>query len=96
MSRKGDHIKRVGIVFSGGPAPGANAVISTAAVSFLRQHIEVIGVLNGYSNLVDYHPEKPLIEGREYVMIDQRMLRRTRNLRGIILGTARTNPGPCR
>lgn len=86
-------LRRVAILFSGGPAPGANAVISTAATSFLRQHIDVIGVLNGYSNLVDYTADKPLIEGREYVMVDQKMLRRTRNLRGIILGTARTNPG---
>ena len=30
-------IKRVAILFAGGPAPAANAVISTAAVSFLRQ-----------------------------------------------------------
>jgi 6-phosphofructokinase 1 len=87
------HLRRVAILFSGGPAPGANAVISTAATSFLRQHISVVGVLNGYSNLVEYHPERPLVEGRDYVMIDQKMLRRTRNLRGIILGTARTNPG---
>ena len=29
-------IKRVGIIFSGGPAPAANAVISAAAVSFLK------------------------------------------------------------
>lgn len=86
-------IRRVAILFSGGPAPGANAVISTAAVSFLRQHIDVIGVLNGYANLADYDAAKPMIEGREYVMVDQKMLRRTRNLRGIILGTARTNPG---
>ena len=33
--RKGDHIRRVGMVFSGGPAPAANAVISAAAISFI-------------------------------------------------------------
>jgi 6-phosphofructokinase 1 len=31
--------------------------------------------------------------GRDYVMIDQKKLRRTRNSRGILLGTARANPG---
>ena len=37
-------LKRVAILFAGGPAPAANAVISTAAVSFLRNGIDVIGI----------------------------------------------------
>ena len=49
-------LQRVAILFAGGPAPAANAVISTAAVSFLRHHIDVIGVLHGYSRLVDFGP----------------------------------------
>ncbi|HVC95218.1 MAG TPA: 6-phosphofructokinase [Pirellulales bacterium] len=86
-------LRRVAILFAGGPAPAANAVISTAAVSFLRNGIEVVGVLHGYSHLVEFGPDRPLVEGNEYVMIDHRMLRRTRNSQGILLGTARTNPG---
>ena len=39
---KGDHhFRRVAILFAGGPAPGANAVISTAATSFMREGTEV-------------------------------------------------------
>lgn len=86
-------IRRAAIVFAGGPAPAANAVISTAAVSFLRNNIEVIGVLNGYSRLVEYAPENPLVEGRDYIKLDHRVLKRTRNTQGIMIGTARTNPG---
>ena len=38
---KGDHhFRRVAILFAGGPAPGANAVISTAATSFMRNGTE--------------------------------------------------------
>jgi ATP-dependent phosphofructokinase / diphosphate-dependent phosphofructokinase len=85
-------IRRVAILFAGGPAPAANAVISTAAASFLRNDIEVIGVLNGYSHLMEFDG-RPLQEGREYVKLDHRMLRRTRNSRGILIGTARANPG---
>ncbi len=48
------NFKRVAILFAGGPAPAANAVISTAAVSFLRNDIEVLGILHGYSNLVGF------------------------------------------
>jgi ATP-dependent phosphofructokinase / diphosphate-dependent phosphofructokinase len=86
-------LHRVAILFAGGPAPAANAVISTAAASFLRNGIEVVGVLHGYSHLVEFGPDRPLVEGSDYVMIGHRMLRRTRNSQGILLGTARTNPG---
>jgi 6-phosphofructokinase len=86
-------IKKVAILFAGGPAPAANAVISTAAVSFLRHNIDVVGILNGYSHLVEYGPNNPLQEGRDYITLTHGRLRRTRNSRGIMIGTARTNPG---
>jgi 6-phosphofructokinase 1 len=85
--------RRVAIVFAGGPAPGANAVISTAAVSFLRNDIQVVGILHGYSHLVNFTGEKPLEEGVDYVLLDHKLLRRTRNSQGSLIGTARTNPG---
>jgi ATP-dependent phosphofructokinase / diphosphate-dependent phosphofructokinase len=85
--------KKVAILFAGGPAPGANAVISTAATAFLRNNIEVAGILHGYSHLVEYSSERPLVEGKDYVNVNHRMLSRTRNAQGIIIGTARTNPG---
>ncbi len=81
------------ILFAGGPAPAANAVISTAAVSFLRNDIQVVGILNGYSRLVKFGPESPLQEGSDYLVLNHKHLRRTRNSQGILLGTARTNPG---
>jgi 6-phosphofructokinase 1 len=86
-------LKKIAILFAGGPAPGANAVISTAATAFLRHNIEAVGIKHGYSHLVEFSPENPLVEGRDYVTITQKMLGRTRNSQGIIIGTARTNPG---
>src|SRR3954451_8541278 len=86
-------IRRVAILFAGGPAPAANAVISTAAASFLRNGIEVVGVLNGYAHLAEFGPDHPMQEGRDYIILNQKRLRRSRNTRGIMIGTARTNPG---
>lgn len=86
-------IKRVALLFAGGPAPAANAVISTAATSFLRHGIQVIGVLHGYENLQEYGPDHPMLVGRDYTVIEHRLLRRTRNSQGIMIGTARANPG---
>jgi len=70
-------IKRVALLFAGGPAPGANAVISTCAISFIRQGIEVVGIKYGYSNLMDYSPDSPLVEGVHYMNLTEKSLRRT-------------------
>ncbi|HLL21343.1 MAG TPA: 6-phosphofructokinase [Kofleriaceae bacterium] len=92
--KKGNHVKRVGIVFSGGPAPAANAVISSAAISFLEDDREVIGFFHGYSNLADYHPvTHRLLPDEHYRIFVEKDLSGLRNTRGIVIGTARTNPG---
>lgn len=92
--RKPDHgFKRVAILFAGGPAPSANAVISAAAASFLRAGVEVIGIKHGYSNLIDFDPAQPLVEGQSYVKLTHKFLARSRNKQGILIGTARSNPG---
>jgi 6-phosphofructokinase len=91
---RGDHIKRVGIVFAGGPAPAANAVISSASISFLEDGREAIGFFHGYSALQDYHPlTHRLLPDEHYRVFDERDLRGLRNSRGILIGTARANPG---
>jgi ATP-dependent phosphofructokinase / diphosphate-dependent phosphofructokinase len=93
MSEKGP-IRRAGIVFSGGPAPGANAVIAAATMAFRRSGREVIGFLNGYSNLQCYEAGKrPLRPGEDYFLFQDQHLRGLRNQRGILIGTARANPG---
>ncbi|MFO8034397.1 MAG: 6-phosphofructokinase, partial [Candidatus Bipolaricaulota bacterium] len=84
---------RVAILFAGGPAPAANAVISTAAVSFLRNEIEVIGMRYGYSNLMKFGPDHAMEQDRDYVILDHMRLKRTRNSQGIMIGSARANPG---
>ncbi len=93
-AKKGDNIRRVGIVFSGGPAPAANAVISAAAISFIEDGRQVIGFFHGYSNLIDYNPvTHRLLPDKHYREFTERDLRGLRNSRGIIIGTARSNPG---
>lgn len=91
--KKTTDFKRVAILFAGGPAPGANAVISTASSSFIRNDVEVFGILYGYSNLMNFTPEKPLEEGKHYVKLQHSLLKRSRSSQGIMIGTARSNPG---
>lgn len=85
--------RRVAVVFAGGPAPAANAVISTCAAAFSRNGIQTYGILHGYSNLSNFSADTPLREGKDYTVLDQRMLKRSRNTQGILIGTSRTNPG---
>jgi 6-phosphofructokinase 1 len=86
-------IKRVAILFAGGPAPAANAVISSAAISFIRNGAEVIGIKHGYSALMEYDGETPLVEGQDYILLTEASLDQTRAKPGIMIGTARANPG---
>ncbi len=86
-------IKKVAMLFAGGPAPGANAVIGTAAFAFLNSGIDVIGIKHGYSHLIDFDDSKPLVEGEAYMQITHADLSHRRTSQGIMIGTARTNPG---
>ncbi len=86
--------RKVGILFSGGPAPAANAVITAATSAFRRSGTEMVGFLHGYSGLSEYDAEKrPLIEGKDYLVFQDRDLQGLRNARGIFIGTSRANPG---
>jgi len=91
---KGAHIRRVGIVFAGGPAPGANAVISAAAISFLDTGREVIGFISGYRHLEQYHPVTHRLQlGDHYRVFRPRDVSGMRNAQGILIATSRANPG---
>ncbi|MDO4573579.1 MAG: 6-phosphofructokinase [Planctomycetia bacterium] len=86
-------VKKVGILFSGGPAPSANAVICSAAECFRRAGIQVYGFLNGYSHLVDFKPGDQLNENVDYLRLDKMNLEGRRTEGGILIGSARANPG---
>ena len=93
MSEQNSNIRRAGILFAGGPAPGPNAVISSAALAFVKAGIEVIGFLHGYSNLQNFdEKDAPLIEGEAYEVLNFKKIIGARNRRGIMIGTARANP----
>jgi ATP-dependent phosphofructokinase / diphosphate-dependent phosphofructokinase len=83
-------IKRVGLIFSGGPAPSANAVISAATLSFLKKGVEVVGFYDGFSHLEKEGLE--LKEGEHYTFLKE-YIGCLRNERGIWIRTSRANPG---
>ncbi len=86
--------KKIGILFSGGPAPAADAVISSAVLSFLNKGIQVIGFYKGFEYLEEFEKYNPysLVENIHYVKLDGTMTK-IRNRRGVFLKTSRANPG---
>jgi 6-phosphofructokinase len=90
----GHGIRRVGIVFSGGPAPASNAVIAAVAGTFRRSGSEVVGLRHGYGALQSYDRQgSPLVAGEHYHVFADRDLWGLRHARGVFLGTGRANPG---
>ena len=87
-------IGRVGILFSGGPAPAANAVISAAASALRRSGREVVGLRHGYGALMEFdRSSRPLVPEEDYHQIVDRDLWGLRHARGVFVGTGRANPG---
>ncbi|QQS48375.1 MAG: 6-phosphofructokinase [Acidobacteriota bacterium] len=76
---------KLAILVGGGPAPGINAVISSAAIKAINEGFEVVGVQDGFKWLVrrDTSKIRPLA-------IDD--VSRIHLLGGSVLGTARENP----
>ncbi len=94
QTRAPNPIKRVGILFSGGPAPAANAVISAAASSLRRSGRDVVAIKHGYGALMQFdRASRPLVPGEDYDAILDRDLWGLRHQRGVLVGTGRANPG---
>ncbi len=86
--------RKVAVLFSGGPAPAANAVISSVALSFINAKIPLIGFYYGFEFLENYddHNRFSLNEGVHYEILKPD-ISRIRNHRGVYLKTSRANPG---
>ncbi len=86
--------KKAALVFSGGPAPSANAVISSVALNFINARIPVIGIYYGFEflELFDKKNRFSLSEEIHYEILDL-SISNIRNRRGVYLKTSRANPG---
>ncbi len=86
--------KKVAVIFSGGPAPSANAVISSVSLNFLNERIPVVGFFNGFEYLEKFNPADrySLVEGLHFEVLDNKIAG-IRNRRGVYLKTSRSNPG---
>ncbi|MCX8044799.1 MAG: 6-phosphofructokinase [Desulfobacterota bacterium] len=83
---------KVALLHSGGPAPGANRVLSGAAKQFLDRGIQVIGFKNGYEYLQEL-PAQDLRPGEHFIEIDRTVASDAIDANFVIIRTSRANPG---
>ena len=76
---------RLGILVGGGPAPGINGVIASAASEAMNCGLRPIGIYDGYRDLAAGNSPKTLELTRDEIS-------RIGNSGGSILRTSRTNP----
>jgi ATP-dependent phosphofructokinase / diphosphate-dependent phosphofructokinase len=77
--------EKLAIVVGGGPAPGINSVISAATIRALLQRVEVVGVRNGFEELM-----RGKVEGARPLALED--VSRIHFTGGSVLGTSRANP----
>lgn len=76
----GDKIKRIGVLTSGGDAPGMNAAVRAVVRTAVGQGIECIGIRRGWSGLIT----------NDFVRLDGTSVSRIINRGGTMLYTARS------
>src|SRR5690349_11774773 len=76
---------KLGIVVGGGPAPGINGVISSVTIEAINQGLDVVGIRDGFKNLV----AGDVTQVRN-LSIDS--VAQFYQKGGSLLGTSRTNP----
>ncbi|MCK9229499.1 MAG: 6-phosphofructokinase [Syntrophales bacterium] len=83
---------RVGILHSGGPAPGSNRVLAGAAKQFLDRGVQVTGFYNGFEFLQEVDPFK-LVPGKHYATLTREVISDVLDVNSFYLKTSRANPG---
>ena len=76
----GDKIRRIGVLTSGGDAPGMNSAVRAVVRTAVGQGIECIGIRRGWSGLIT----------SDFVRLDGSSVSRIINRGGTILYTARS------
>ena len=74
-------MRKIGVLTSGGDAPGMNAAIRAIVRTSLNNDIEIIGFRNGYEGLID----------NDYVVFDRRLVGNIIQRGGSILHTSRSS-----
>ncbi|MEA3493036.1 MAG: 6-phosphofructokinase [Candidatus Margulisiibacteriota bacterium] len=82
---------RIGILHSGGPAPGGNKVLYAAALRALDHGVGLVAFQHGYEHLMSKKASE--VAARWAIEVGREQIRYLRDQNFLLPGTARANPG---
>jgi 6-phosphofructokinase len=82
---------KIGILHSGGPAPGGNQVLYAAALRAKDHDLPIIAFKQGYEHLMSKSPEE--VTEKWAIPIGREEIRYLRDQIPLVSGTSRANPG---
>jgi len=80
FSKRGDVMKKIGVLTSGGDSPGMNAAIRAVVRSALAKGVSVVGICRGFAGLIE----------RDFTMLDSLAVGNIIQRGGTILKTSRS------
>jgi 6-phosphofructokinase len=87
--------KRIGLLTSGGDAPGLNFCLKTIVYNAIDRGYEVVGIRKGWEGLLHYDPEEPVTHSDNAMIMTKPRVRDIDRSAGSFLHSSRVNPAQC-
>ena len=84
--------KRIGLLTTGGDAPGQNVCLKSVVYSALEAGFEVIGIRKGWEGLLHYDPADPDTHSQNVMPLTRRHVRDIDVMPGSFLHCSRIDP----
>ena len=87
---------KIGILTGGGDVPGLNPCIKAVVNRAVAQGHEIVGVRRGWGGLLDFNRDDPESFDKNFIPLDNQVVRKIDRTGGTFLHTSRTHPGKVR
>lgn len=84
---------KLGILTGGGDVPGLNPCIKAVVNRAIAQGHEIVGVRRGWGGLLDFNQDDPDSFEKNFIPLDNQVVRKIDRTGGTFLHTSRTHPG---
>ncbi len=88
-------VKRIGLLTSGGDAPGQNFCLKTIIHNAIDRDYEVLGIRKGWEGLMRYNPEEPATHADNAMIITKPRVNNIEQSAGSFLHSSRIKPDRC-
>ena len=85
---------KIGILTGGGDVPGLNPCIKAVVNRAVAQGHEIVGVRRGWGGLLDFNRDDPESFDKNFIPLDNQVVRKIDRTGGTFLHTSRTHYRP--